>query len=55
MPQALHRGEACLEGIQKAYLSKKARSRQASETKRMIDHAHPDNVTEPEAQVAAVA
>ena len=43
--------EACLEAVNAAYLSKKARSKAASATKRMIQKAHPDNVAaEPEAE-----
>ena len=48
--------EAVLTAVHKAYLSKKARSKQASATKRMIDRAQPGNVTEPEPEaVEAVA
>ena len=45
---------ACLEAVQKAYLSKKQRSKQASATKREAARVRPDNVVEPEA-VEAVA
>ena len=45
---------ACLEAVQKAYLSKKQRSKQASATKREAARVRPDNVVDPEA-VEAVA
>ena len=52
--------EQTLTAVNAAYLSKKARSKAASATKRMIQKAHPDNVAaepeaEPEAEVEAVA
>ena len=45
---------ACLEAVQKAYLSKKQRSKQASATKREAARVRPENVAEP-APVDAVA
>ena len=52
--------EGCLSAVKAAYLNKKARSKAASATKRMIQKAHPDNVAaepeaEPEAEVEAVS
>ena len=50
--------EQTLEAVHKAYLNKKARSKQASAVKRMIDRAQPGNVAEPaeaEAEPEALA
>ena len=50
--------EGCLSAVKAAYLNKKARSKAASATKRMIQKSHPDNVAaepEPEALADAIA
>ena len=48
--------EQILEAVQKAYLSKKARSKASSATKRMIQKAHPEPAeAEPEPEPEALA
>ena len=48
--------EACLSAVKAAYLNKKARSKAASATKRMIQKAHPEpEAAEVEPEVDAVA
>ena len=47
---------ACLEAVQKAYLSKKLRSRASSATKRLIQKSHPEPAeVEPEPEPEALA
>ena len=50
--------EGCLSAVKAAYLNKKARSKAASATKRMIHKSHPEPAepeAEPEAEVEAVS